>query len=323
MASQFTQGFSAQETMQAIAQNIERVIRGKSRVVELVLTGLVGRGHVLIEDVPGVGKTILVKSLARSIGAEFRRIQFTPDLLPSDITGTTIYRSETASFEFRPGPVFTNILLGDELNRATPRTQSSLLEAMEEHQVTVDGQTHSLPKLFFVIATQNPLEQEGVYPLPEAQLDRFLMQLEVGYPPREDEISLVRARLHEDPLTLLSPVATLEDVLKAQEEVKGVHVDATVIDYALRLVEATRQHEDVLVGASPRASLALVTAARALAYLRGRTYTLPDDVKEIMAPVLRHRLILQPRAQISGKSPLDILGEIRENVALPLRLAGE
>jgi MoxR-like ATPase len=306
-----------------IARNVARVIRGKDDVIELMVACMLARGHVLIEDVPGVGKTMLAKSLARSLDAQFRRIQFTPDLLPSDVTGTTVFRAESGEFEFRPGPVFTNILLADELNRATPRTQSSLLEAMEERQVSVDGATHALPPLFFVIATQNPIEQEGVYPLPEAQLDRFLMQVTLGYPLRSEELAIVRARLGQDPFDELEVVATTDDVLAAREEATAVHVDETVLTYALTVVEATRQHDELLLGASPRASLALVTAAQALAYVRGRSYVLPDDVKELAVPVLRHRLILQPRTLISGRKSTDILEEILTQVPVPLRLPAE
>ncbi len=311
------------DALRRVAENIAHVIRGKENTIELVLTALLAGGHVLIEDVPGVGKTMLAKSLARSLDAEFRRVQFTPDLLPSDITGTNIYRAEEHRFEFRRGPIFTNILLADELNRATPRTQSSLLEAMEEHQVTADGTTYPLPELFFVIATQNPVEQEGVYSLPEAQLDRFLMQLTLGYPAPAEETSLVRERLTLDPFSEIGAVASVSDVLAARRDMVSVHVDETVLTYAFRIVEATRKHEDVLLGASPRATLALVTAARALAYMRGRSYVLPDDVKELAPAVLSHRLLLQPRAVIAGRKGREVVLEILQRVALPLRLTNE
>ncbi|MGB9692067.1 MAG: AAA family ATPase [Candidatus Sumerlaeaceae bacterium] len=310
---------AARNAIQKVAENVARVIRGKDDVIELVLAALLAGGHVLLEDVPGVGKTTLAKSLARSLHADFRRVQFTPDLLPSDITGTNIYRADEHRFEFRHGPIFTNILLADELNRATPRTQSSLLEAMEERQVSADGNTYPLPAFFFVIATQNPVEQEGVYSLPEAQLDRFLMQVALGYPSRADEAALVRERLSHDPFFDLSPVASGDDVLAAQRELVLIHVDATVLNYTLSLVEATRRHEEILLGASPRATLALIAAARALAYLRSRNYVLPDDIKELAVPVLSHRLILQSRALIAGRRPEEVLREILNHVPVPLR----
>jgi MoxR-like ATPase len=312
-----------QLAMRRVAENVAHVIRGKDAAIELVLVAMIAGGHVLVEDVPGVGKTVLAKALARSIHADYRRIQLTPDLLPSDITGTTVFKSDTQEFEFRQGPVFTNILLADELNRATPRTQSSLLEAMEERQVSADGRTYKLPAPFFVIATQNPVEQEGVYALPEAQLDRFLMQVSLGYPPRAEEAALIRARLGSDPLEEIHAVASTSDVLEAQREAAQVHVDETVLSYALSITGATRTRAEVLLGASPRASLALVRAAQALAYLRGRAYVLPDDVKELAVPVLQHRLILQARVVISGRQCADILREILDEVPLPLRLPNE
>ncbi|MCX7717627.1 MAG: AAA family ATPase, partial [Candidatus Sumerlaeaceae bacterium] len=263
----------------ALCANIGRVIIGKSDVIELAVTALLARGHVLIEDVPGLGKTLLARSLARSIDGRFQRVQFTPDLLPSDVTGTAIYNERDRVFEFRHGPIFANIFLGDELNRATPRTQSSLLEAMEERQVSADGQTHRLPPLFFVIATQNPVEQQGVYPLPEAQLDRFLMRLAVGYPEPQDEADIVRSQLQAQPIEALEPVATVDEVVALQQEVRRVHVDETVLEYVVRLVTATRRHGDLLLGASPRASLGLTVAAQALAFLGDSSYVSPDHIK--------------------------------------------
>lgn len=313
----------AQQAMRRVAESVGYVVRGKASTIELVVAALIAGGHVLIEDVPGVGKTVLAKALARSLDATFSRIQFTPDLLPSDITGTMVYKAESHEFEFKRGPVFTNILLADELNRATPRTQSSLLEAMEERQVTADGRTFPLPKPFFVLATQNPVEQQGVYDLPEAQLDRFLMQVHLGYPSREDEAAIVRSRLGKDPLEEAEPVASTGDVLQAYEESSQVHVDETVLSYALAIVEATRESDELVLGASPRASIALVRASQAVAYLRGRTYVLPDDVKELAVPVLQHRLILEPRAVISGRKGAAVIRDILAQVPIPLRLPNE
>ncbi|MBC7319671.1 MoxR family ATPase [bacterium] len=304
--------------IQQIIENIEKVIVGKRQVIEYFLTAILSNGHILLEDIPGVGKTILSRAMAISLGMSFKRIQCTPDLLPSDITGVSVFNQKTQEFEFKPGPVFANLVLADEINRATPRTQSSLLECMEERQVTVEGVPIKLPKPFIVMATQNPIEYEGVFPLPEAQLDRFLMKLSIGYPSYEDEMEIIRMQRLRHPIEELGPVATLEDVISLQEKIKEVYVDETIIQYILDIVSATRKHSDIAVGASPRGSLALYRTAQALAYIRGRDYVLPDDVKELAPLVLSHRIILKSESHLRGYTPRSVISSILASVEVPV-----
>ena len=297
-----------------VVENIERVIIGKHREVVLAVVALLCRGHILIEDVPGVGKTVLAKSLARSLGCSFKRIQFTPDLLPSDVTGVSIFNQLTATFEFRPGPVMGQVVLADEINRATPKTQSALLEAMDERQITVDGMTYPLPEPFLVLATQNPIEYEGTFPLPEAQLDRFFMRLQLGYPTEAEEVTILDAQQHVHPLESLGEVVGAQSVLEVQRRVSDIHVAPAVKDYIVRVVAATRSHPDVYLGASPRGSLALVRAAQAYALMHDRDFVLPDDVKALSAPTLGHRLILQPAARLKDLAASTIVAEILQSV---------
>ena len=300
-----------------VSTNVERVIVGKRREVQLVLVALLCRGHVLIEDVPGVGKTVLAKAIARSIGAEFRRIQFTPDLLPSDVTGVSIYNQVNGAFEYRPGPVMAQIVLADEINRATPKTQSALLESMEEQQVTVDGVTHPLPEPFIVLATENPIEYEGTFPLPEAQLDRFLLRLSLGYPDRAGEIDVLERQRHIHPLDTLAQVIGVEELMAAQAAVKEVHVERLISEYIVGLVEASRTHDDIYLGASPRGSLALYNTARAWAALHGRDYVIPDDVKDLAEPSLAHRLIISPAARMKNIDSRMVVRELLTSVPVP------
>ena len=301
-----------------IRENIARVIVGKDDVIELVLVALMTEGHILLEDVPGTGKTTLAKSIARSLGCSFRRIQFTPDLIPSDVTGINIYNQARGEFEFRPGPLMAQIVLADEINRATPRTQSALLEAMEERQVTVDGETMPLPGPFLVLATQNPIELEGTFPLPEAQLDRFLMRLALGYP-REDEEDAMVARFEAaNPLADLQPVVSAAELRELGAAASRVHCEPVVRRYIVRLVAATREHQGLDLGASPRASLALFRAARALAAVRGRSFVLPDDAKTLARVILPHRLILSSQTRLRGRDATAIVDEILGSVAAPV-----
>jgi MoxR-like ATPase len=300
-----------------VVDNVERVIIGKRREVELALVALICGGHVLIEDVPGVGKTVLAKSIAASLGCHFKRIQFTPDLLPSDITGVSVYNQRTGVFEYRPGPLVANLVLADEINRATPKTQSALLESMEERQVTVDGETFPLPEPFIVLATQNPIEYEGTFPLPEAQLDRFLLRLALGYPGRAGELALLDRQARGHPLDALQQVADTRALKHAQRAVQEVYADPAVKEYIVLLAEATRGHEDVYLGVSPRGSLALFHAARALAGLRGRDYMLPDDVKELAVPALAHRLIVSPAARMKNIDGRDVVEDLLQLVPVP------
>ena len=302
---------------QAIAGNIEQVIQGKRPSIELVVTSLVAEGHVLIEDVPGVGKTLLAKSLARSIDCTFQRIQFTPDLLPSDVTGVSVWDREKGSFTFRAGPVFANVLLGDEINRASPKTQAALLEAMEERQVTVDGETRILDAPFIVIATQNPIEHEGTYPLPEAQLDRFMMRVTMGYPDRAKELEMLQTHGERSSFVDLKPVVHAEDVVAMSSIAREIHVADVLRGYLIDLAEATRTHPDILLGASPRATLFLQRAARTVAAAHGRDYVSPDDVKLILTPVLSHRLIIRPEAQMSGVTVDEVLTQVVGSVQVP------
>jgi MoxR-like ATPase len=300
-----------------IIDNISRVIVGKRDAIELILVALLADGHALLEDVPGVGKTLMARSLAASIGGSYKRIQFTPDLLPSDITGFNIYMPNEGRFRFQQGPVMANILLADEINRTVPRTQSSLLESMEERQVTVDGKTFKLPTPFFVIATQNPVELEGTFPLPEAQLDRFLLKIDIGYPNKQEEMEILKRFQTQDPFSSLTPVATPEDLFKLQQDRKKIIVSAPVRDYITTLVQATRHHPMIKFGASPRGSMALMRSAQALAALDGREFTLPDDVKRLTLPVLAHRLILNENERLRGGNPDQVLTEILNQTPIP------
>jgi MoxR-like ATPase len=287
-----------QETGDKVISNVERVIVGKHHEVRLALVALLCRGHVLIEDVPGTGKTVLAKALARSLGCSFRRIQFTPDLLPSDVSGLSIYNQKTQEFEFRPGPIMSQVVLADEINRATPKTQSALLECMEEHQATIDGTTYQMPDPFLVIATQNPIEYEGTFALPEAQLDRFLLRLRLGYPQPIEEIVILDEQKRSHPLEELEVVLSVEDLREMQAAVREIYVDSSISDYIVRLVNGTRNHPDVYLGASPRGSIALYRAGQALAGLLGRDYVIPDDVKALAEPALAHRLIIKTSSSI-------------------------
>ena len=300
-----------------IMKNISRVIVGKYRTIELLLVALLAEGHVLLEDVPGVAKTLLAKSLAKSIGGSFNRVQFTPDLLPADITGFNVYDQKAGRFAFHAGPVITHVLLADEINRTIPRTQSSLLECMEERQVTVDGQTHILPAPFFVMATQNPIELEGTFPLPEAQLDRFLLKAHLGYPERDEEIQILERFQESDPLEQLDAVATPDDITKLQQTRRGVLVSEPVRIYIADMVRATRDHPAVKFGASPRGSLGLMRGAQARAALKGRLYTLPDDIKYLARPILSHRLILKEKERLRGESPEHLIDELIGGIPVP------
>lgn len=307
------------EIIETLIANIETVFAGGRDIVELALIALFSQGHLLIVDLPGVGKTTLAKAMSRSISGTARRVQFTPDLLPSDITGVTIYRHEKDTFEFHPGPVFCNVLLADEINRATPRTQSSLLEAMEESQVSVDGVTHPLASPFMVIATQNPVEVQGTFPLPEAQLDRFLISLSMGYPSREDEARIMQDRAGADPLDALGPVITPEQVLAVAGRAREVFVDGAVMNYILDIVDATRRNEEILLGASPRASVALMRAAQTRAAFRGRDFITPEDVKSLAVPVLAHRVILRAATRLNLKNNQAVISGILARMPVPMK----
>jgi MoxR-like ATPase len=297
--------------------NLEKVIVGKHQTLEFVLVGLLCQGHILIEDVPGVGKTMLARSLAKSLGCSFSRIQFTPDMLPSDVTGVSVFNQVSRQFEYRPGPLMTQILLADEINRATPKTQSALLEAMEEHQTTVDGITHKLPNPFLVLATQNPIEYEGTFPLPEAQLDRFLMRIKLGYPALSDEIKILELQQIRHPIEVLEPVVELEELQKMQELVKTVHVAPMVKRYIVELARSTRENGDVYLGSSPRGSLGLFRSGQAWAAIHGRDYVLPDDIKAVAEFVLSHRIVVNPSARLREISASQIVGETLRSLPVP------
>jgi MoxR-like ATPase len=305
-----------QETGDRVLANVERVIVGKHHEVRLALVALLCRGHVLIEDVPGTGKTVLAKAIARSLGCSFRRIQFTPDLLPSDVSGLSIYNQKTQEFEFRPGPIMSQIVLADEINRATPKTQSALLECMEEHQATIDGTTYPMPDPFLVIATQNPIEYEGTFALPEAQLDRFMLRLRLGYPQPIEEIVILDEQKRTHPLEDLEEVLTVHDLLEMQAGIREIYVDSSVADYIVRLVNNTRTHPDVYLGASPRGSIALYRAGQALAGLLGRDYVIPDDVKALAEPALAHRLIIKTSSSIHDVQAGQVIRELLESTPI-------
>ena len=307
-----------QRFAETVMDNVERVIVGKREAIELVLVALLCEGHVLIEDVPGTGKTMLARAVAASLGLSFKRLQCTPDLLPNDITGVSVFNQRTGEFEFRPGPAFVHVLLADEINRATPRTQSALLECMGEGQVTVDGVTRQLKRPFLVLSTQNPIEYEGTFPLPEAQLDRFLLKLSVGYPSPEDEGQILLNLRCEHPITTIAQVVEGSRLLELQRAVWDVHVDDTVRDYVVRLVHATRTHGDLALGASPRGSLALFKSAQALAVLRGRDFCLPDDIKTLAQPTLVHRLIVRPESALRGYTAERILSDLLRTTPLDI-----
>lgn len=303
--------------MDPVIRNIQQVIVGKDSVIRLVLIALLADGHCLIEDVPGVGKTMLVRAVAVTLGCQFQRIQFTPDLLPSDVTGVSIYNQKSGVFEFRKGPIFGQIVLADELNRTSPKTQSALLQALEEHAVTVDGETHALPNPFFVLATENPIDFEGTFALPEAQLDRFLLKFSIGYPSPQDELHMLAAQQRSHPIETLQPVTDPDAILRWRQRVREVRVDPALLSYIVDIVGRTRSHRDIALGASPRASLALLRTARAAAFLAGRSYVVPDDVKFAAPYVLAHRLRLTADARFSGADAAHVLDSILQQVPIP------
>ena len=302
-----------------ILDNIGNVMIGKEHVAELSIVALLAGGHVLLEDVPGVGKTLMVRSLAKSVGANFKRIQFTPDLLPSDVTGSSIYNPKELKFEFRPGPIMGNIVLADEINRTSPKTQAALLEGMEEGSVTVDGNTLSLGSPFFVMATQNPIEYEGTYPLPEAQLDRFLFKMNMGYPTPQEEVNILHTTEKKQPINELQSVITLEELQEMQKQVKEVHVDVTVKEYIVDMVNRTRTHQSVYLGASPRGSVALMKAAQAYAFIHGRDYVLPDDIQYLAPYVLPHRIILKSEAKFEGMTAEQVVKKVIDRTPIPVQ----
>lgn len=303
--------------VQRVVGNVERVIVGKADAVAFSLIAVICRGHILIEDVPGVGKTVLTKAIARSIGCSFKRIQFTPDLLPSDVSGVSVYNQKTGNFEFRPGPIMAQIVLADEINRATPKTQSALLEAMEEAQVTVDGISHTLPEPFMVMATQNPIEYEGTFPLPEAQLDRFMMNISLGYPKAADEINILDSHQHHHPLEDLAQIMTADELVHIQQQIRAIHVDPSIREYIVAISNATRNHQNIYLGVSPRGSLALFRASQALAAMQGRGYVIPDDIKLLAKPTLAHRIITTPAARVRAVTSTIILDEILQSIPVP------
>lgn len=300
-----------------ISTNVEHVILGKHNEIELALIALLCQGHLLVEDVPGVGKTMLARALAKSLGCSFKRIQFTPDMLPSDVTGVSVFNQKTREFEFRPGPILSQIVLTDEINRATPKTQSALLECMEERQVTVDGVTYPIPQPFLVMATQNPIEYEGTFPLPEAQLDRFMLRIHLGYPAEKDEMAMLDAQRYSHPIEEIDQIASAQELLDAQRAVKDVYVDPLVKEYILALVAATRKHPDIYLGASPRGSLALYKTAQARAAIHERDYVIPDDIKTLAEPALAHRLIVSPAARLKNVDPRTVAQELLHSIAVP------
>ncbi len=302
----------------ALIAEIEKVIVGKREAIELVIIGLLCRGHILIEDLPGLGKTMLARALAKAVDCDFRRIQFTPDLLPADVTGTTVYEKGDGKFTFRPGPLFASLVLADEINRATPKSQSALLESMEEFQVTVDGISHELPKPFFVIATENPIEYEGTYPLPEAQLDRFLMKVHIGYPTPEQEVDILQRQVMVHPIENVRPVVAAAQVLAMQQALRAVHIDESLQRYVVDVVNHSRGHETVALGASPRGSLAMMRCSQGVAFLAGRDYVVPDDVKRVTEPALSHRLTIKPDHRMRGVTPGSVIEQILQSVAVPV-----
>ena len=307
----------ALESAQSIIDNVKKVIIGKGEAVEMGVLALVCRGHALIEDVPGVGKTMLARSIARSVGCSFKRIQFTPDMLPTDVTGVSVYNQKTGEFEFRAGPILSQIVLADEINRATPKTQSALLESMEERQVTVDGATYPVERPFMVMATQNPIEYEGTFPLPEAQLDRFLLRITLGYPTAEEEVTIIESQQIVHPIEDLEKVSTSEQIIELQEAVKEVYVDDLIKQYIVAVAEASRSHSDAALGGSPRASLGLFRCSQALAFIKGRDYVLPDDIKTLAPAVLAHRIIVSPAARMRGIDGDKVVSDVLNQVPVP------